>query len=545
MPNVLLPLESITQSVARPVYIDMIKQVQKLTNIDDRTKIFFPGDIQKMHTPGSTLDDTDRERFAIFNTERYTFIEIEDDFDEGSLSATAVEREEHPSIFTDEKLGVRLTPIYATTNVTINFTYRCPSKSEAQRWRDEVRTRVSKNLDINLHKVSYHYLLPIDSIITLKEIHAKREAVRGYGQNFQEYVTAYADPRLTLIGGTTGKDERLAIAETQTRIQGTFTWDALPEKAQRDDSTGTWSITFGYRFNFEKPIELHVRYPIMVHNQLLESEFIEFTDKAHDIEKDTKNFSKSYHALHAFELGTIMANRSNIDSIVRIPSYDDYVIPDVIKGTGTSLIALCEVGSDGGSLLNLTDLGDYILDEDILDFIKNSEYSYVCRPYKSIICLSLYRNGFLTSNSNFYCSFALDVFSGVPLNLRDQHRVRVGICVDITLLDVAALKRLQNYPKAMVKIIGAMNQLLKNNPDFIKLGDKSRITDRDFSSITSFLTGYRIPLSGGNYYGPGIDNRDLFSDIDPRIVENYRKNAVTQKGVMNLSSIAYRRDDIK
>jgi len=543
MPNILLPLESIDQSVSRPIYIDMIKQVQKLTNIDDRTKIFFPGDIQKMHTPGSTLDDTDRERFAIFNTERYTFIEIEDDFDEGSLAATAIERQEHPSVFSDERLGVSLTPVYATTNVTINITYRCPSKNEAQRWRDEVRTRVSKNLDINLHKVSYHYLLPLQSIITLKEIHAKREAKVGYSQNFQEYVTGHADRRLTLLGGTTGQDQSLAIGETQTRIQGTFTWDALPEKAQRDDATGTWSITFGYRFNFEKPIELHMRYPVMVHNQLLEPDFIEFTDKAYDVEKDTKNFSKSYHALHSFELGTLMANRSDTEAIIRIPSYDDYVIPDVIKGTGTSLIALCEIDDNKRTFLNLQDLGDYAIDQDIMDFIKGSEYPYICKPYKSIICLSVYRNGYLTSNADVSCSHLLNVASSVDLDLRNQYRVRIGICVDITLLDVAALKRLQNYPKAMVKIIGAMNLLLRNNPDFIKLGDKPRVTDRDFSYLTSFLTGYRIPLSGGNYYGPGINGKDLFKDVDPRVVENYRRNAITQKGTMNLAAIAYRLED--
>lgn len=543
MPNILLPLESIDQSVSRPIYIDMIKQVQKLTNIDDRTKIFFPGDIQRMHTPGSTIDDQDRERFAIFNTERYTFIEIEDDFDEASLAATAVERQEHPSVFCDEKLGVSLTPVYATTNVTINITYRCPSKNEAQRWRDEVRTRVSKNLDINLHKVTYHYMLPLQSIVTLKEIHEKREAKVGYNQNFQEYVTGHADRRLTLIGGTTGKDQSLAISETQTRIQGIFTWDALPEKAQRDETTGTWSITFGYKFNFEKPIELHMRYPVMVHNQLLEADFIEFTDKAYDVEKDTKNFSKSYHAMHSFELGTLMASRSDTEAIVRIPSYDDYVIPDVIKGTGTSLIALCEIDDNKRTFLNLEDLGDYAIDQDIMDFIKGSEYPYICKPYKSIICVSVYRNGYLTSNADVSCSHLLNIASSVDLDLRNQYRVRVGICVDITLLDIAALKRLQNYPKAMVKIIGAMNELLKNNPDFIELGKKSRITDRDFSYLTSFLSGYRIPLSGGNYYGPGINTKDLFKDIDPRVVENYRRNAITRKGTMNLGAIAYRLED--
>lgn len=541
MPNIILPLPSVSQSVSRPIYVDMVEQIQKLTNIDPKTKIFFPGDIQKMRTAGSAIDSTD-ERRAIFNSDRYTFIEIEDDYDQGELGSTSIEREEHPPIFVDDKLGVTLKPIYGTTTVTINFVYRCPSKSEALRWREETRARVSKMMDINLHKVSYHYQLPLGVIIVLKEIYDKREALLPYGQTFTEYVTSYADPRLTLTGGTTGEDQRLAIAETQTRIQGRFTWDALPEKAQRDETTGTWSVTFGYTFNFDKPFEVHMRYPVMVHNQLLEPEFIDFTDKAYDVEQDNKNFSKSFHALHAFEIGTIMATKVNTKYVLRIPTYDDYILPDVTKGSGSVFLALLSVDTDKRSLVNLRELGDIVLDEDILQFIKESEYPYITKDYKSILKLSLYRNNNLTSDRTITCDSNLDIRAADDLDMRNQHRLRFSIHVDITLLDVRALERLQRYPKAMVKIIGSMNELLKNHPDFNNLGNKRHISNHDFSSITAFLTGYRIPLPNAHYFGPGIDNRDLFGDMDPVVIENYRKNAVSSNRVMNNSVIAKRRN---
>ena len=619
MPNILIPIPSVAQTVSRPVFIDMIQQVQKLTNIDSKTKIFYPGDIQKMQTPGSSIDNDDR--FAIFNTDRYTFIEIEDDFDEQALATTAIERNEHPSIFEDVKLGVEIKPVYATTSVTINFNYRCPSKSEALRWRDETRTRISKMMDINLHKVKYHYQIPIDVIIILQEIHRKREANYPYGQDFVEYVTSHADPRLTLTGNVIGQEERLAIAETQTRIQGMYTWDAMPEKAQRDDTTGTWSISFGYKFSFEKPIELHIRYPIIVHNQLLDPDFIEFTDKAYDVEKDTKNFSKSFHAMHAFEIGTIMANKMNTQSIIRIPSYDDYVIPDVRRGTGTVLIALAEIDPNKRSILNLKELGDYVIDPDILDFITTSEHLFIIDSYKSILNIALYRNGFLTRDNILTCNSNGDIVCTEDLDPRNQHRVRLSICVDITLLDTRALVRLKNNPKALIKIIGAMNQLLKNHPDFNDLGNKSFISNNDFDSITSFLTGYRIPLGSTETYAaldngqpftaaslgldgnnaaalgstdisisqtqgfnprikprsnglPGVyvgsarpgannlrvggsryltsnsaltgrrpSNLGLFSDIDPLVAENYRRNAMAKVTVLCSAIIALRQEN--
>jgi hypothetical protein len=541
MPNIKLPLTSISESVSRPVYTDMVQQVQKLTKIDEKTKIFFPGEIRKMRTAGTHIDSND-ERFAIFNSDRYTFIEVEDDFDMDSLGSTAMERDEHAPVFVDNKLGVTIKPVYVTTNVTINFTYRCPSKSEALRWRDEARIRISEMWDIHLHKFSYHYQLPLDIVILLKEIYDKREAVAGYGQSFQEYVTSFSSPRLTLIGGVTGEHEVLAIAETQTRVQGRFNWDSMPEKAQRDDSTGTWSVSFSYVFSFEKPLHIHARYPIIVHNQLLAPEFIEFTDKAYDVEKDVKTFSKSYFAMHAFEIGTIMATKVNKDYVMRVPSYDDYQLPSVNKGSGTVFLALTDVAEDKRTLVNLRELGDIMIDEDIMDFIVNSEYPYITKDFGSILRLSLYRNDSLTSDRTITCSPDLTIKASSDLDLRNQYRLRFSIYVDITLLDVRALQRLQKFPKALIKIIGSMNELLKNHPDFNDLGNKRFISNHDFSSITSFLTGYRIPIKNGNYFGPGIDNRNLFGDMDPVVVEQYRREAIGSNRVMNNGVLAYRKN---
>lgn len=540
MPNIKLPLTSISESVSRPIYMDMVQQVQKLTKIDESTKIFFPGEIRKMRTAGTSIDNHD-ERFAIFNSDRYTFIEVEDDFDPEALATTAMERDEHAPVFQDDKLGVSIKPVYVTTNVTINFTYRCPSKSEALRWRDEVRMRVSEMWDVHLHKVSYHYQLPTDIIILLQEIYAKREAVAPYGQSFEEYVRGYCTPRLTLVGDIAGSNAVLAIGETQTRIQGMFTWDAMPEKAQRDDNTGTWSVTFGYKFSFEKPMNIHARYPVMVHNQLLEPMFVEFTSEGQDFDKDLKSYSKSFHAMSAFEIGTIMGNRADKDYVIRIPDYDDYPLPQSPKGFGTVLTALTSLEDDKKTLLNLNELGDTMIDPDIMEFIRLSEYPYICKDFSSILRLTLYRNSFVTSDRTIDCTSNLIVRSPVEMDLRNQYRLRLSVCVDITLLRPQALLRLKNYPKAFVKILGAMNELLRNNPDFNNLGTKNLITTHDFNAVTSFLTGYRLPIGKGHYFGQGINTTDIFAGIDPIVVEQYRREMIGNNRVMITNVVTQRK----
>ncbi len=229
------------------------------------------------------------------------------------------------------------------------------------------------------------------------------------------------------------------------------------------------------------------------------------------------------------------------DPIIRIPSFDDFVMSSVLVYTGTVISALTEVDTvDKRSLLNLSELGDMCLDEDILQFIRESEWPYITKEYCSILSLSLYRNEYITSSATITCDSALNVKATSDLNLRNQHRIRLAIVTDVSMLRGNAVARLLRYPKVLVKIIGSINELLRNHPDFVKLGDKKEITKHSFSYVYSFLTGYRLPTSG-NYHGPGIDTGKLFDDIDPRIVESYRKNGMARNTVMINSLIAERK----
>lgn len=540
MPNITLPLPNVGQSVTRPIIVDIIQQVSELTNISKDSKIFYPGDIQRMQTPGSGIDSTDR--FANFNSDRYTFIEVEEDFDEDYLLSMAIDRDEQIPIFTDEALGVELKPIYSTTKITINFTYRSPSKTEVLRWRDEARVRIAQLRTINLHDVVYHYGIPENVLLILKEIHTRREAIEGYSQSYEDYVRSFSTERLTLVSDLVGQSAQLSVNERQCRIQGLYDFDTVPEKASRDESTGTWTINFSYKFSYEKPIFCKFRYPVMVHNQLLPLNLIEFTNKAYDLNKIQKTYTKSLSAMNGFESDTTMNAVRNSESVIRIPEYDDYWLPGVMPGSSTILLALIEVAEDKRTLLNLNELGNAFIDPDVLEFIKLSEYPYITRNYGSILTIDVYRNGYLTSDRTVYCTSNLDIVSNKDLSLRNQYRVRFGINVDMTMLQPPVFTRLLQYPKALVKIIGAMNELLRNNYEFTNLGNKKQVSYRDFSNIYSFLTGFRMPNIPGNYYGSGIDNRNLFSDIDPRIVENYRRNNIASNRVMVSNVVAMRRD---
>ena len=545
MPNVSITLTGTSQSVTRPILIDIISQVQEITKISKSSKVFFPGDSLKNITAGSELS-SDGSRDAIFSSNRYTFIEIEEDYDVNTLGSTAVTRVEQNSVFIDNELKVYITPVYATTDTVINFRYRCPSKTEALRWRDDIRMRISMLRDINLHTITYHYPLPTEVIEILRAVYDNREAYLPYNETIQDYITNNSTERLTVLSDLANNDARLSIAETQCRIVGIYNFDGLPEKPERDDQTGTWSISFSYKFSYEKPIACNMKYPIIVHNKLLPAEYISDGASSYDLDLVHKRYNVSGSALSGFESDTIMNSKIDYRSLIRIPIFDDFLITNVPYGTGTALIALSEIDdTKPDELFNLRELGDIEIDPDILEFIALSEYPYLGHIYKSIINVSLYRNEFLTSSGTIICDSDLNIKSVIPLNLRQQHRVRLSLVVDLTLLNQAALDRLKKFPKAFIKIIGALNELLKNHPDFTNLGNKTYITANDFSPIYSMLTGFGYDNGasgkGGMYYGPGIggnnwqynqNNKWLFGDLDPRVIENYRKNAIKTNSTM-------------
>lgn len=552
MPKVSMSLPEVEQSVSRPIIYDIIEQVSHTTKLP-KVPIYFSGDSGVNRTPGTEIGKTDHS--AVFESADRLWIEVEHDYDIETISATSIDNLEHTPVFADVFLGTYIVPIYGTVNVTVNFKYSSLSKTTALRWRDEIRYRISALQTMNLHSITYHYPLPKEYLSLIEIIHELRENNEGYGQSYAEYVNSCASSRLTLASDIVAKSTRLIISETQTRIIGQYDFDAVPEKIERDSATGTYVISFGYKFSYDRPLACNMVYPIMVHNQLLPTRFVEFMDKAPDWMKRPIRRSHSNNALASFESDNQLTAKVDVEQLLRMPSYDDFLLETLPKGCGAFALGLIEVDeADKRSLFNLKDMGDYCIDEDILEFIEKSEYRYIGKLYQSVIHVPLFRNKNLTSSGMVVCDGLLNLKTAVEVNLRDQHRIALTLTTDLTLLRREAIDRLLQYPKAFVKIIGAINEILKSHPRFVDLGDKYTITPLEFSPIYRAITGYGydsgLGVNGGHYYGPGRNiydgihkdfHGDLFDDIDPIELTLYRNNRKNMMTVMRNGLIALRK----
>lgn len=457
MPNIIVELADVENSISRPVIVEVVRQLCAITGINPAIKIMYPGDQNESYNKGTTTGEVGslEGRTKLPTTDQIAIEVNETTFNESMILSHA-NRTDNIPFFLDNKLHVLVRPVKAPTEVNLTINYRTASKSDAIQWKNRMETKFMTYGDINLHTASYHYQVPLWVMDVLAEVHTLREAVEPYSEDFASYLSTHMTSQATAVTALDGKGVALAIAETQIRIQGLYDFTVAPEKADRNEDTASWVTTFTYKFTYDKPISVNCKYPVMVHNQLMDERYIP-KDNAPNLDNHRKAFSLSGNALHYFESTNEVYRFKDVDKVITIPPFDEFRPTSVVGSTKTVLTALINVDMDNRKdIFNVADMGDYDLDSDVLDFIKDSEWRYLTVPYKTMFHVSLYKNDQLLRSQGIKVNSDLSITSLTDLNPRDRHQIRLAIVDDIDSIDIEALKRMKKHPKALVKIILAM-----------------------------------------------------------------------------------------
>lgn len=450
MPIVSIPLLDVDQSITRPAVLDIVRQVKDITGIPQQAPVVYLGQGESRHQFGSTAGSKDD--ITQLASQRMVTVEVEERYDEGFFTANAGHRpEQHPD-FIDQNLGVVVKPIYAVSEFDVNFIYRTPSRSEAIRWRNDAQFKASQMRDVNMHELTYHYLIPTACITLLQHIHTLREKQAPYGDTFEEYINERITTRSTEAVDMTGKHMRLTIRETQMRVQGVFDFQAQPEKQEKNSEAGSWEVRFVYKFSFSKPVASSVQYPIIVHNQLIDEKFIPVTPVDH--ERVQAKMALSTNALHYFEAQSLQARVAGEKTLKFYPPEDEWQPLALPPNTRQYLSVLLEIDpANPLYLTNLTELGDYTIDPEIIAFLKAGEHFYLNKLHSSIMQVSLYRNEQLVRHDRFKINADLDVVLLEPSDLRCTYRLMLSFCSDITKVDYRAVRRIKPYPSVLQKLV--------------------------------------------------------------------------------------------
>lgn len=542
MPNIHMPLPETQQNISRPIVIDVVKQVQDITGMEEA--IIYYSDDGKMQTTSGTID-SEEERFISTTSKRMNRIEVDEQIDPEEMSPTFFNGREYTPILQDRKLGFTVTPIYAKHNVRISFNYSCGSKTEAQKWLQDMRMKISRLRDINIHSVTYHYNIHINAYEIAQKVYELRETQAGYNQTFEQYIKTHSNPRLTIMGDIVGKNRIFAVAETQTEIYGLYDFDALPSKPEKNEA-GMWVIAFDYKFNYDKPIGCHVRYPIIVHNLLMPYELVSFTsDSVRPIEKPTDS-SKTLKAFGAFRADRQMDRIKAKNGMILIPSFDDFIPELVNQGTAGVIQGLAVITPDNKrDIISLKDLGDVVIDPEIIKFLSESEYPYLGKPYQSIFNVSLYQNSVLQHYDRITVDSELMIKGNYDLDIRNQYRIRLSVVTDIDLLKPDAIVRLRQYPKVLYLITGAINRAFRENPELSKLGMERYITPDVFSYIYRMALGKEPNIEGIGSIGWTTNMLLNYPGITPQLLRSLRTEFKRPAQTMILGIIADTKENVK
>lgn len=475
MPNISIPISDLLTTVERPVIYDIIRRVQDLTGISSKTQIRYYGEDAKAAQWNSTLTK-DTTKHNLWPHVENLSIEVEDDYTVNRMLSIAVKQAEVPFVFLDDELGIYVKPVYSPQDTTIRFKYAAKDRNQAIRWRNEIRTRTAMNRDINTHTVTYGWRFPDVYLDILKNIHTLRENIGGYGDTFERYFDDHCTDRITTLTNLSATVAMLSVAETQTGIQGFFDFDGVPDKPEKGDEADIWTISFSYKFTYDKPINTVFNYPFLIHQQMIEEKY-QFPMNVDTVEKQWLSRPSSGEAFSKFEIiGKEAKYRADLGLV--IPYFDNFHPNSIPPSTLRVFTALTSITPENRkSLLNLGDLGEFNIDTDILDFIRAGEYPHMDRVYNSIFCLNLYSEQYLQQEICLQITPDLDVVSLVDLDLRKKYHLRLSLVADMTYLTPGAIARLKLFPGVLNKLICAINLALLNSNNQSDVGNKLRDYD--------------------------------------------------------------------
>lgn len=458
MPKLVLGVPETQESVVRPVVFEVARNILKLTGLPDDTPIQIPGATGVVVMPGSQLTKTAENNS--FGSGNKFQIEVTEEYPADRALCTSVLRYDNQPIFLDDRLGVELKPVYTRTQVTLSVSFRANSRNQAERWRNEIRTRTSMGRVEHLHEVKYHYPIPREYLVILHEIYKRREAKAPYGETLKQWFNDCFVNRMTAVVDQAGKNPTVSISEAQIGIIGWFDFESEPERGAKDDpENGAWMISFDYVFTFDKVTDVFMRYPMMIHNQLLPSKL-----RGKEVPSVPEHYNRAPSftnlVIGSFEQGP--AQGYGMDG-VSIPPYDDWLPIAVPRFTNSVLRVMLSVNeADLREIADLNDLGNYTIHPSIVRYMK-ANAQWLSIPGECAVLVTLFRKELALKSDAIVVDDTLKVRATADLSLRENYHLRLGLVVDLAKLSSRALQALRADPEAFFNILLTIDNQLKGS----------------------------------------------------------------------------------
>ncbi len=459
MPNALIPLPDVYESVTRRVAVDVIAQLSRTLRLPGNTEVYLPGNTDSVPMNGGTFGEC-WDPGVRYPAEARLVVRFNEAINEDNALTATVNKPQQMPVFWDEPRDVVIRPVYRYVNMTVTIEYVAPNITLAQRWLDHMRSQYSMGRAELYQDLEYHYAIPTPVMYLLKHLHETMEASpTPTGQTFDEYFEQHRFAPVKTATTLSGSSPTRVIPEHQYEVLGWFDFTATPPTPEKDgNDTGTYTTGFSYHLHYNRPVQLYCKYPMLIHNNPVDREFRPTAPYTTFRSKDRRVSSRkgSFDAILAQMEATGVP-------YIHYPAYDDWIPASIPKERLTFFTGLLVITPDDPyTLMNLANLGDFAFSPFFLEYF----YTIGTRalaPDTGIFEFRLYENNTLKSLSGFELE-GVTVKSTQPLDPTKYYHLQISLKRNWIAVSPDTIQCLRRYPTVAYWTLKAIGVTLGNQP---------------------------------------------------------------------------------
>lgn len=445
MPRHCVDIPDVYPGVVRPVLFSAAEFLIERLRLPKETQIYIPGDNEDTPMNGSSFNCCSHS--PSFPSQARVVLRFTEEPVLDVTLTTVTHQNDNPPLFYDTVRQVSIRPIRKMIRTNCEITVVGQSRGVIQRMIDYIQTQFAMMQGEYTLQLKYHYTLPDVVVLLLNDIHKTIEASKtplhhSFGRYFENHRM---HPMLTL-STMTGTAPRIAVAETQEEVLGWFDFTDTPGRPERSsDEDGSYQITMNFGFNYGRPIQLYVEYPLLVHQKLLPKVWL----------TDTHNhsFYERARKVSGLKEGMDWINSLPLKyfpKTISAPEKDDWDAPVGTRRHRFFFQALLQIDKDRPrELLDINNMGRWRFGEHLTQYIKDLG-SCVFSP-TGIFGVELYQNNKLIATN---LEFVEGKFLALEdLDTRYVYHIRFGIVKNLRHLSNEQFKCLRRYPHVFHQLI--------------------------------------------------------------------------------------------
>jgi hypothetical protein len=247
-----------------------------------------------------------------------------------------------------------------------------------------------------------------------------------------------------------------------------------------------------------------MRYPLVVHNQMLNKRWRP-NEVPNSLEKSLYHRTLTQEAYEP--LREIWPGEKRGVPGVSYPFYDDWLSPIQFPFYSECLrIALTFSADDLHDVIDLNDLGDFVLDPLLLAFVQE-------RPgnlrliRRSVIKVTLYNGTNPMGDTEIEIDSDMKVTTVEPIDLRSAYHLTISLLVDLTVLANDIIEDLRKHGELCIALFKLLFPTLEKEglvPTLLSNGSMSRV---DFLRIANMAKDRYLDeygRAGNNFYTVGL-----------------------------------------